>query len=932
MKKAAKIIGMTVAALLIIVITSVLIVPVAFKGKIKVKVENTANNMLQAKVTFKDYKLSLVRAFPNATFSVNDLSVVGIDKFEGDTLAAIKSFDLVFNLMSIFSDKGYEVKSIIINRPLLNALVLEDGSANWDIMKETEIETEVEAEKEGSTSSLRLQLKKFAIIDGRIYYSDLESNMAAAIERLGFLLSGNMSTTRSDLKVDLTTEGVTFVMDKVKYLSKATVNFHSDVDAQLDSMIFKLKDNSFNINDIVLNWSGSVAMPGDDIAADLVFNTPNTSFKSLLSLVPAVYMKGFESLKASGTFSLDGAIKGVYSSTDSTLPDIDLKLLVNDGVISYPDLPEKISAVGINAVVAMDGKEMDKTVVDVTKFHFELAGNPFDMTMNLTSPISDPSITAGARGKIDLTKLQQAIPLDSISLNGLIDLSVSLSGRMSMIEEKKYEQFKADGALAISNMALEMPDLPAVKINNASFTFAPAYSELKQLNMKVGERSDFSISGKLENYIPYLFSDGIIKGNLSLVSQSLDLNEIMDKIPADTTAVEDTTALAVIHVPENIDFTFNALIGKLVFQKLAATDVKGNIIVRNGVVTVRETGMNALGGSLLVNADYDTRDTLKPVIKADMKISSVSIKEAFNTFNSVQKLAPAAKGLGGNISLGMKYESLLGENMMPLISSITGGGELKSEMVQILESKTFDQMKSVLSLKSGYTNMVKDLKANFEINNGRVYIKPFDTKLGSIKMNIAGDQGIDKTLNYVIKAEIPRAELGESANALVTGLAAQASLLGINYMPSDIIKLNLKVGGTFNKPVITPLFSGINESGSPVTAVTTAVKEEAKEVVKEEIGEQADKIIREAEEQAQKLKDQAAASAKMIREEADLRGQKLVKDAEPKGTMAVIAAKKAAELLRKEADKKATLLETEANAKADKLLAEARAKAEGLSK
>jgi len=48
---------------------------------------------------------------------------------------AIKSLDLVFNIMSIFSDKGYEVKSIIIDRPLINALVLEDGSANWDIMK-----------------------------------------------------------------------------------------------------------------------------------------------------------------------------------------------------------------------------------------------------------------------------------------------------------------------------------------------------------------------------------------------------------------------------------------------------------------------------------------------------------------------------------------------------------------------------------------------------------------------------------------------------------------------------------------------------------------------------------------------------------------------------------------------------------------------------
>ena len=42
------------------------------------------------------------------------------------------------------------------------------------------------------------------------------------------------------------------------------------------------------------------------------------------------------------------------------------------------------------------------------------------MTMKLSTPISDPAVIAGVKGKIDLSKLQQAMPLDSISLNGLI--------------------------------------------------------------------------------------------------------------------------------------------------------------------------------------------------------------------------------------------------------------------------------------------------------------------------------------------------------------------------------------------------------------------------------------------------------------------------------------------------------------------------------
>ena len=50
----------------------------------------------------------------------------------------------MFNLKSLFGDKGYEIKSVSVNQPFLNAMVLEDGIANWDIMKETteEIETD----------------------------------------------------------------------------------------------------------------------------------------------------------------------------------------------------------------------------------------------------------------------------------------------------------------------------------------------------------------------------------------------------------------------------------------------------------------------------------------------------------------------------------------------------------------------------------------------------------------------------------------------------------------------------------------------------------------------------------------------------------------------------------------------------------------------
>ena len=68
------------------------------------------------------------------------------------------------------------------------------------------------------------------------------------------------------------------------------------------------------------------------------------------------------------------------------------------------------------------------------------------------------------------------------------------------------------------------------------------------------------------------------------------------------------------------------------------------MIVRNGILSIRDAGMNILDGTIWMNADYDTRDTLKPVMKADFDMKDIAVKDAFKTFQYGQKFAPAAKG------------------------------------------------------------------------------------------------------------------------------------------------------------------------------------------------------------------------------------------------------------------------------------------------
>jgi hypothetical protein len=531
--------------------------------------------------------------------------------------------------------------------------------------------------------------------------------------------------------------------------------------------------------------------------------------------------------------------------------------------------------------------------------------------------------------------------MDSITLNGIIDMSVDMAGRLSMIEKGEYESFKAAGKININKMLVAMTGYPDVNINSAGFVFSPAFTTIDNTSINVGGKSNFILTGRLENYIPYVLSNGTIKGNMSLRSGFVDVSEIMSKMAVDTTAVEDTASLTIIQVPRNIDFDFDALIDNFSYDSIKAQKVKGHIIVRDGVLSLRETGMNILGGIVSMNADYDTRDTLNPVMKADFNLQNIGVKDAFNTFNTVQKLAPAAKGIDGKINAHIDYISLLGADMMPVIPSINGGGKIESDELVLLESDAFNKMKDILKLGEKYSNTFKDINISFKIKDGRIYVNPFDAKVGNIKMNVSGDHGIDQTLNYLIKTEIPRSDLGSSVNSLIDNLSAQASAFGVTYKPSEMLKVNIKVTGNFGKPVVTPVFGsttgdaggGLKESAKETVKQTIEnTLDKGKDKLRQEAEAQGDKLIQEAEARGQQLREEAAKAAQKIKQEADVQAQNLIDAAASKGAIAKVAAQKGAANLRKEGEKRSEQLITEADNQAKKLVEEAKAKKEEMIK
>ncbi|MBO7332023.1 MAG: AsmA family protein, partial [Alistipes sp.] len=190
MKKLIKILGGTLVALLLLL----LVLPVAFKGKIEGIVKSEGNKLLNAQFDFKSLKISLLKNFPQASVSLHDFWLKGVEEFENDTLVYAGELTAAVNVMSLLGDGGFEVSKIIVDDTRVKAIVLEDGKVNWDVMKPSE-EPEVEEEEvaDESSSSLSISLKKLSVDDLSLIYDDRQAGMYAEVMDFDATCSGDMT-------------------------------------------------------------------------------------------------------------------------------------------------------------------------------------------------------------------------------------------------------------------------------------------------------------------------------------------------------------------------------------------------------------------------------------------------------------------------------------------------------------------------------------------------------------------------------------------------------------------------------------------------------------------------------------------------------------------------------------------------------------------
>jgi len=904
------IIGVLVFFILLIAVAVAL--PIVFKDDIKAVVDQQIDKSVDATVYFdaEQFSVSLIRHFPSLNVSLGDFAVIGKGEFEGDTLLSLKEFIIDVNAISVISGDEITINQISLIEPTIHVQVKEDGTANYNIAKSDSTQTQEESTGE---SNIQITIEQWEVVNANIVYDDKSQGAYAQIKNLNHAGSGNFSLDVFDLSTNTSMEALTISYGDVNYFNKNTIDaaFTMLIDLPNSTYTFNSEaDNYLKVNDLTLGFEGFLKQMNADYEMDVKFDVQESTFKSLISLVPAIFLEGFEQMKVDGDLAFDGLAKGTYSEERNLLPAFHLNLKVNEGRLQYPNLPKAVENINIDMEIDNPDGVLANTLTDIKKFNMRLGSNPvngkvkvkgieeldvdaemnakvnleelatmfpvegyelkglytlalkakgiysnarqtipkIDAKMELTSgfiksaeypiPIENLTVLTNVQnttgkfkdtyiyiknaemlvdnepfkvrgeiynmadytydfdvnGTLNLDMIDKIYPLEGMALAGKIRGNIQTKGKMSDIEAERYGNLPTSGKVEVNQLVFKSTDLPqGMKISTATLSFNPKDMVLEKFEGYLG-KSEMILTGRLSNYIGYaLTENSVLKGVMAMNSSYFDANEWM--VEEETTTPDSVAEnYEVIPIPKNLDFVFAATIDKVTYTNMDLNNMQGKVIMRNGIVTLENVAFNSLGGQFVSNGKYDTSDPAKPAFDFDLDIKNLSFQKSYNTFNTIKTFAPLAQNITGDFSTKFKIAGLLGQDMLPIMQTLTGGGDISVVEAAIKGVTLLNKLSEQTNINELNNPQLKDILLKTSFENGKLKIAPFNVKIGGYTANVSGTTSFTGEIDYKVGMDLSVSKLVNNQMA-----SQYTALTGETTVP-----MLFNIGGSYGTPTVAP--------------------------------------------------------------------------------------------------------------------------------
>lgn len=337
-------------------------------------------------------------------------------------------------------------------------------------------------------------------------------------------------------------------------------------------------------------------------------------------------------------------------------------------------------------------------------------------------------------------------------------LAVAASARHDKSKKDFFNQWNPNTDFTLNQAEIQIDGMDE-KIIVPAIEFELKESELdfKKGGIKLG-KSDLNLYGNVTGIKPWMEDhNNLMKAELEVNSNYLDINEIMELtsglgVTADSTVVE-TPEEKEDHpfmVPEGFDFTFNIRSNKALYRNFEFNDLKGDAIIKDGTLVLREVGFTNEAARMQLTAMYQSPRKNHLFLGMDFHLVDVQIYDLLHMIPEIDTIVPMLKTFDGAAEFHIAAQTNLKSNYDLKMSTLRAAADIEGANLRVKDIVSFTKITDLLGVSTNGEYKIDSIDIQMTAYKNDVDLWPFQIAIGKYKATLDGHYNLNTVGEYHI--------------------------------------------------------------------------------------------------------------------------------------------------------------------------------------
>ena len=326
-------------------------------------------------------------------------------------------------------------------------------------------------------------------------------------------------------------------------------------------------------------------------------------------------------------------------------------------------------------------------------------------------------------------------------------------------------RLKIDLKSGTLNMPSRLPE--PVQIPSIEFKYSNREMTIDNSRIELGN-SDLSLKGNVRNIGKWFRHKDILQGELEIVSDHCDANQLLAWFSADSGSEEETitdnqspttndasASTDPFLVPTDVDLALNTHMRSVDIFNQNAKNLKGGIYVKNGTLILDEVGFVCRAAKLQLTAMYETPRRNDLYVGFDYHMIDVDIDELMSMIPNLEQMVPMLSSFKGAAEFHLAAETYLKSNYQPKMSTLRGAASLTGKDLVVMDSETFSTISKLLLFKKKTENKIDSINAELTVYKNEIDVYPLCVQMDNYMVALGGRHNTNMTFDYDINVLSP---------------------------------------------------------------------------------------------------------------------------------------------------------------------------------